>query len=703
MVVKQIIAAPPPETDEQYSAPVRVLAVDDDSRNLLTISEVLKDVAEIDCARSGEEALRYLLKEEFAVILLDVLMPGLDGYQTAELIRQRESSKSTPIIFLTAINKDDAHMLRGYDAGAVDFLFKPFDPLMLRSKVGVFVELFQKTREIKQKAALEKQLLEENLQAKAQKLEAVRELRQAEERQEAILRALPICVHSRSVEPPFGASFVSGAVEQLTGFPPERFANEPSFGLARMHPDDVPVVKAAFKQALRSGSYACEFRWMCADNTYRYFLDQGVVSFDDDGNPSAILGTLLDISQRRQLEDQLTHAQKLDAIGKLTGGVAHDFNNLLASILSGLNLLKRQVSMDGKAQRIFDMTEHAAKQGADLIARMLAFSRRQHLNPTAFNPSRLSETLDPLMGPVLGGLVQIRWQMDDNVWPALVDPGQLELAVMNLAINARDAMPEGGVIGIQAGNRTLSAAEPELAAGDYVVVRVEDAGRGIPPDILAKVVEPFFTTKDVGRGTGLGLSTAYGFAKQSGGALRLFSEVGKGTVVELWLPRAPSERHEEAPRRLEPVSTDKQSEAGEALPRILLVDDSRELREFTEDLLKEQGFDVTSAAGGAEALTLLERDADSFDLIVTDFAMPLVSGAEVIRLARNIRAEWPCVVITGYADSKTLADLPADVPLLYKPFESAALVDAIGKTYTAYRRWKELQRSPGDGRSSDGT
>lgn len=692
MVVKQTIATPP-EAVELYSAPVRVLAIDDDSRNLLTISEVLKDLAEIDCARSGEEALRFLLKEEFAVILLDVLMPGIDGYQTAELIRQRESSKSTPIIFLTAINKDDAHMLRGYDAGAVDFLFKPFDPLMLRSKVGVFVELFQKTREIKQKAATEKRLLEENLLANAQKLEAIRELQRAEERQEAILRSLPICVHSRRVEAPFDASFVSGAVEGLTGFSPESFSRDPGFGLGRVHPDDRPRVESALKEALRSGSYACEFRWMCADGSYRYFLDQGVVSLDDAGRPAEILGTLLDITERRQLEDQLTHAQKLDAIGKLTGGVAHDFNNLLASILSGLNLLQRQISMDGNAKRIFDMTEHAAKQGADLIARMLAFSRRQHLSPRAFNPSRLSETLDPLMGPVLGGLVQIRWQIDADVWSAQVDPGQLELAVMNLAINARDAMPEGGVIAIHAGNRGLETPEPELARGNYVVLRVEDTGRGIPADLLAKVVEPFFTTKDVGRGTGLGLSTAYGFAKQSGGALRLFSEVGKGTAVELWLPRAPDDgRDEESPAPKE--SPDRRSAPSEARPSILLIDDSQELREFTEDLLGDHGFDVVSASGGAEALALLEKDPDRFDVIVTDFAMPLVSGAEVIRLARNIKAEWPSVVITGYADANTLADLPADVPILHKPFDSGALVAAIDKTYSGYRRWKLRQQSP---------
>jgi PAS domain S-box-containing protein len=669
-----------PEPDAVAVAAARVLVVDDDPRNLLTISEVLKGVGEIDCVNSGEEALRALLKEEYAVILLDVLMPGLDGYQTAGIIRQREASKVTPIIFLTAINKEDAHMLRGYDAGAVDYLFKPFDPVMLRSKVVIFIDLFKKTREIREKAEREQHLLEENLRVNAHKLEAERALRRSEERQEAILRSLPICIHSRAVHPPFGAFFVSGAVEQLTGFPAERFAQEPAFGMARVHPDDRLLVERALTGALRHGSYACEFRWMHADGTYKHFLDQGVVSPGDDGQPHEIVGTMLDITEKRQLEDQLIHSQKLDAIGKLTGGVAHDFNNLLASILSGLSLLGRRVTMDEDATRIFSMTHHAAEQGADLIKRMLAFSRRQQLSPTTLHLGRLAESLDALVAPVLGGLVQVRWQIGPDTWHAHVDPGQLDLAVMNLVINARDAMPDGGTIVIGAENRTVATDEPDIAGGDYVVLRIEDTGKGIPPELLPKVMEPFFTTKDVGRGTGLGLSTVYGFAKQSGGLLRIHSEVGHGTTVELWLPRSTRGAEEPVrPLRVKPVKARSRAR----LPSILLVDDSAELRAFTARILGEQGFEVAEVGGGAEALALLEKQPDRFDLIVTDYAMPLMSGMEVIRFARNIRAGWPAVMITGYADADAIAGRPADVPVLRKPFTPAALVRAIEQVCAA--------------------
>lgn len=635
---------------------------------------MLSGIGEIVCARSGEEALRLLLRENFAVILLDVLMPGLDGYETAELVRKREQSKNTPIIFLTAINKEEAHMLRGYDAGAVDYVFKPFDPMMLRSKAKVFIDLHEKTREIERKAAQEQRLLEQSLKAQSEKLEAERALRHSEARQEAILASLPVCFHARSAEPPFAASYVSKGVEQLTGFPPDRFVSDPDFSLGRIHPDDRDAVMKALLGAREAGSYVSEFRWRCADGEYRTFLDQGVIS--RDGGGAELLGTVLDITEQRRLESQLLQAQRLDAIGQLTGGLAHDFNNLLAAILSGLSLLERHAALEGKAAQILDMTRRSAMRGKDLIDRMLAFSRRQHLTPVAVQLSALGDTMNGLVAPVLGGLVRFEWQVGEDLWPMHVDAGQLELALMNLVFNARDAMPSGGTITIRADNRTLSHADEDLAPGDYVVLAIEDTGSGIPADIITKVIEPFFTTKPVGKGTGLGLSTVYGFAKQSGGTLRIDSDPGRGTVMELWLPRSHEQlsptqkREEEAPRSLAEA-------AGERSPSILLVDDSGPLREMTAMSLRHLGFDVTVATGGAQALAIIEGEPDRFDVIVTDFAMPLVSGVDLIRFARNLRAGWPAVIMTGYADAEKLLERPADVVLLSKPFEVKDLVESI--------------------------
>lgn len=652
----------------------RILVVDDDERNLLAVSEVLHPVGDVVCANSGEEALRCLLREEFAVILLDVLMPGLDGYETAAIIRQREQTRRTPIIFLSAINKEDGHMLRGYDAGAVDYVFKPFDTLILRSKVSVFVDLHEKTREIRETAAREQNLLESNLRAHAEKLAAEHALRRNKERQEAILRALPVVFYSRSLEPPYAPLFVSDSVEALTGFSPDWFTSTPSSGKSRIHPDDLARVRKAHKEALETGVYNSEYRWQAADGSWKVFLDQGVLAPGEGDHPRAIFGTILDVTERRQLEEQLAQARKMETIGQLTGGIAHDFNNLLAAVLSGLSLLERQVELPDRSRQVLEMTRHAARQGAELINRMLAFSRRQRLKPDAVHIPDLTETLEGLLAPVLGGLVRLQWRIDPDLAPAHADRGQLELALMNLVINARDAMPKGGQITVGARNASVAGAAADLAQGDYVVLTVEDTGTGIQPGLLAKVIEPFFTTKEVGKGTGLGLSTAYGFAQQSGGTLRIESEVGRGTRVELWLPRSAEQPPARAQAKAAPAPG---ASPRASAPELLLVDDSANLREITAVMLRERGFSVCTAAGGTEALGMIEREPDRFDVIVTDFAMPLVSGLDVVRFARTLRSDWPAVLISGYADGSSIENRPADVPLLGKPFSDEALVEAI--------------------------
>jgi CheY-like chemotaxis protein len=286
--------------------------------------------------------------------------------------------------------------------------------------------------------------------------------------------------------------------------------------------------------------------------------------------------------------------------------------------------------------------------------------------------AELSDTMTGLVAPVLGGLVKFEWRIADEVWPVHVDVGQLELAMMNLVFNARDAMSSGGTITVVAENRSTTPASDDLAPGDYVMLAVTDTGCGIEPDLLSKVVEPFFTTKAVGKGTGLGLSTVYGFARQSGGTLRIDSVVGQGTTMELWLPRST-----EAPKRQAETSGRPELPKLDGAFSVLLVDDSANLLELTAQNLAERGFSVTTAAGGAEALQLMEKDPRRFDVIVTDFAMPLVSGLDVVRFARRLRADWPAVIITGYADSGVIKDRPVDVPVLVKPFSDADLADQI--------------------------
>ena len=654
----------------------RILLVDDDERNLLAIKTVLDDVADVVVARSGEEALRHLLKGEFAVILLDVYMPGMDGYETAQMIRSREQTKRIPIVFLSAVNKESEHLLRGYAMGAVDYVFKPVDPLVLKSKVAVFVDLFQMRREIQRNAAHEQRLLDSTIRANAEKLRIEQELRLAEQRQAAILESLPMVIYleDRDAATPRIPRFVAGNFHALTGFDFDAVRANPNLWEERLHPEDRDRALAGLSSRRGAQAGAFEYRWQTADGTWKHFLDQAVLLRDDMGNMTELAGTILDVTERKALEAQLTHSLKMDAIGKLTGGIAHDFNNLLAAVLGGIGMIERRIKMSDDQKRIVDMTRHAAEQGTELVSRLLSFARRQTLEPAHLPIQRLGESVGDLLSHTLGGLVRLNWQLPDGLWPAYADASQLELALINLIINARDAMPEGGSITVTGENRALDIAnETGLAPGDYVLLTVADDGAGIPPELIDQVLEPFFTTKEMGKGTGLGLSMVYGFAQQSGGTLRIESEIGAGTRVEIWLPRATSDGE---------AQLKEDGKATEIVPapsalRVLLVDDHAGARITTAALLQDLGHEVVEAADGPRMLDLLRAAPDHFDLIVSDYAMPLISGAEGIRQAREICADIPAVLITGYAEAASISGRPSDVHILLKPFGAEQFASAI--------------------------
>lgn len=652
----------------------RILVVDDDEHNLLAIRTVLEDVGDVVVAKSGHEALRELLRGEFAVILLDVYMPDMDGYEVARMIRGREQTKRIPIIFLSAVNKEMEHLIRGYSMGAVDYVFKPVEPIVLRSKVAVFVDLFQMTLEIRRKAQAEQALLDATIRANSERLRAERELRLAEQRQGAIIQSLPILLYleTEGVYPRV-PKLISGDFTAMTGFPLEEVRRTPTLWHDRLHPEDKDRVEAALRGRAHGAPLAMEYRWQHADGRYRHVLDQAVPMRDMDGKQMEYAGTLLDVTERKDLETQLLHVRKMDAIGKLTGGIAHDFNNLLAAVIGGLALIERRVPMNDEQHKLLAMTQHAAGQGAELVSRLLAFARKQKLEPAAIDVTSLSIAVSNLLSHTLGGLVEIAWDIDAEVAHPYADEGQLELALMNLAINARDAMPEGGTIRISARNAVAEQKdELGLKPGRYVMLAVEDNGCGISADLLERVMEPFFTTKEVGKGTGLGLSMVYGFASQSGGAMRIESREGEGTRVELWLPEAPRSTAAPSTGATAPVHA-----PSEPL-NILLVDDHDGVRETTAALLADLGHSIAVAADGMTILETLRADPD-VQLIISDYAMPHLSGSEVIRRARKIKPGLSAIIITGYADDEGLDLSNEDVVTLNKPFTPSQLRNAIGE------------------------
>ena len=670
---------PPP--DPAVPPRARILIVDDDERNAFAAVQALEELGhELVVARSGEEALRRLLTEEYALILLDLHMPGMDGFEAAHLIRSRKKTATTPIVFLTAIYRDEARVHQAYSAGAVDVVFKPVDPFILKSKVTVLVDLYLKSEEIKRRSAYQQWLLDEHDRVKAEKAQTERALRRTEARQEAILRSLPIVIHSRSVEPPFAPQFVSDAVQDITGFPASRFVDEPEFGSSRIHPDDLAHYVAAVEDAARTGHYATEFRWKCADGAYKVLQDVGVMAPSPDGEAREIFGVILDATERRSLEEQLAQARKMEAVGQLTGGVAHDFNNLLTVVLGNIDIMARRAEDETRRTRRIEAVRQAAERGRDLTRQLLAFSRRQHLSPATINVNALIEDFAPLMRQAVGESVTLEVALSPEPLHALVDSTQLETALLNLAVNARDAMPEGGRLAIAT-----------RSDDGYVAIEVSDTGVGMSQEVRERVFEPFFTTKEVGKGSGLGLSQVYGFVRQSDGDLQLASAPGEGAVFTLRLPASAA-----AEEVVEPEAKVAVVQGGDE--HILLVEDDATVLSLTTDMLTGLGYRVTTATNAAEALDVLHSGA-KVDLMFSDVVMPGgVSGVSLARTARELLPKLNVLLTSGY-----VGDGPAlvtdEFPLLDKPYETHALAARLRKLLDAPRGRK--RRGRGSGAQSD--
>jgi signal transduction histidine kinase len=381
----------------------------------------------------------------------------------------------------------------------------------------------------------------------------------------------------------------------------------------------------------------------------------------------------VETAEREKTEAELRQAQKLQAVGQLAGGIAHDFNNLLTAITGALELLRRRLpgGQDGQA-RLVEHALRAAERGGRLTAQLLTFSRRQRLLPAPTDLNHTVQVLLGLFGGALGRSVVIETELAEGLWPAMVDPNQFEAALLNLCINARDAMPEGGTLRITTFNTSVPgelALGPAMTQGDYVAVRVQDNGGGMPADVLARVFEPFFTTKPPGRGSGLGLSQVHGLAVQSGGDVRVESRVRQGTTVTLLLPRA-------ATAALDHQADDREAQRPGRRARVLVVDDDRAVREMTGEMLIERGHIVSLAADGAEGLAILARDLEenggSIDILLADFIMPGMNGLALIRAARALRPDLQAMLVTGHAEFRATDEVrPEDV--MRKPFTLAQL------------------------------
>ncbi len=438
-------------------------------------------------------------------------------------------------------------------------------------------------------------------------------------------------------------------------------------------------VKATFDEALRTGVLDVECGINAADGSQRWVVAKGRARYDAEGRAVRMTGVVQDITDRKDADAQLAQAQKMDAIGQLTGGVAHDFNNLLTPIVGSLDLLRRRHKDDERTQRMIGGALQAAERAATLTQRLLSFARRQALQPRAVDIGALIDGIVDLVRRSLGPSIAVVLEVPRHLSSARVDPNQLELALLNLAINARDAMPGGGRLTLAVGEIVVDARNAlGLKAGSYIRVVSADTGTGMDAATLARATEPFFSTKGVGKGTGLGLSMVHGLAAQSGGTLTLTSEPGAGTTVELWLPATDEAAADTGARAAEPV-------AARRAATVLLVDDEELVRGATADMLRDIGYTVVEVGSATQALTAIRSGLDA-DVLVSDYLMPGMTGGQLIHELRAGGVRIPALLVTGYAAAGE--DVPADVQRLAKPFRQvdlAARVDDLLRPVPAAR------------------
>ena len=382
--------------------------------------------------------------------------------------------------------------------------------------------------------------------------------------------------------------------------------------------------------------------------------------------------TMRDEAERRErAEAQILHMQKLESIGQLTGGIAHDFNNMLAIVIGSLDLARRRIAGDPeRLARYIDNAYDGAERAAALTARLLAFSRQQPLAPVTLDPNRLVTGMSELLQRTLGEQYMIETVLAGGLWRCFADPSQLENAIVNLAVNARDAMPEGGRVTIETANAYLdddyARTRPEVKPGQYVMLSITDTGIGMEPEVVAKAFDPFFTTKPVGKGTGLGLSQIFGFIKQTGGHAAIYSEPGQGTTVRLYLPRDTNEVQEQ---RGHSIATDREVPRAKPGETVLVVEDEQRVRDFSVDALRDLGYSVIAAASGAEALALLGQQP-AIDILFTDVVMPEMNGRQLAEAVARNRPDIRILYTTGYTRNAVVHNgmLDAGVAFLSKPF-----------------------------------
>lgn len=678
-----------------------ILIIDDNPTNLAVVGTFLsRQGFRVTVAMSGELGLELARNDQPDLIMLDVLLPGIDGFETCRRLKADDRTRAIPVIFITIMTTVE-DKLTGFAAGGVDYITKPFYDEEILARVGAHLRLRQLTRSLEQRNAqlqsaqvalyavnadLERRVAErtaELVKANAELQEQIRERNRAEAEllaERNLLRTLvdhlPDAIYIKDMQSRF--VLANYAMLDLLGLSTtDQLLGKTDTDL---FPADMAAQFAADEQAIVETGQALlnheESIVNPRSGASRWVLSSKVPVRDPQGEIVGLVGVTRDITEHKHLQAQLLQAQKMESIGRLAGGMAHDFNNLLTVIVGYAELALDALPADNLLYDNLQAILNATERATALTRQLLAFARKQVLAPEVIDLNELARNLDKLLRRLIGEDVELI--VRESPAPALVkaDPHQIEQILLNLAINARDAMPDGGRLSIEIANikREQVCKERRTPAGPaaYVMLAVNDTGVGMSPEVQAHMFEPFFTTKDVGKGTGLGLATCYGIVQQHGGQIAVASQVGQGTSVNVYLPRASETadfQREHAEARGLPGGTE----------TILLVEDDQMVRQLTLRVLQQLGYTVLEAADGIDGLRVAQRHSGTIDLLLTDIVMPKMSGHVLVERLRKVHPLLKVLFISGYSEGMLGSQRPPERrdALLQKPFTPALLARTV--------------------------
>ncbi|MBJ6727121.1 ATP-binding response regulator [Geomesophilobacter sediminis] len=657
-----------------------ILIVDDDPNNLAVISDHLADTPyTILIAEDGETGVMRAQYVRPDLILLDVMMPEMDGFETCRRLKALETTRDIPVIFMTAL-ADTQYKVKAFEAGAVDYITKPFQREEVVARVGAHLRLWELTLRLRE--------ANETLEKRVE--ERTAELRDSERKLAEIIDFLPDPTFAVDLEGRI--TIWNRSAEEFTGVRAEDMLGKGdlAYGIAFygsrraalvdmvLHPS--PEIEALYPYLkVENGVVTGEGYTNRVRQQNAYVMGTAAGLYDGHGRLVGAIESIRDLSERKKLEQQLRQAQKMEAIGTLAAGIAHDFNNILTAILGFSQLAIFKVGADGPGKREMERVMESSNRAADLVRQILTFSRFTEQERAPVHVLPIVEEVLKLLRSTLPSTVAIQKAL--QVTPAedviFADAIQIHQVLMNLCANSAHAMrPDGGTLEISLSRIESDAAFlsrfPELREGRYLVLTVSDTGSGIDPLLMDRIFDPYFTTKEFGEGTGMGLAVVQGIAKGHGGAISVTSEPGVGSIFHVYFPSIERAAREERPVAPKPVGGSE---------RILLVDDEIALSELGEEMLSSLGYRVTAATSSVEALELVRSRPNDFDLLLTDLTMPGLTGVKLAAAVRTVRPDLPVLLCTGATETvgEEQAEQLGIREVLRKPYVLDALATAVRK------------------------